>query len=211
MGPNDARVTRPSNARGMLRSLSVALALLFVLPACQSGEKADPAGQVSDGFPAASQEMVYASAVNAVRRQGFSIDPSESSPQTGVVKSVWNTNLGVFGNTGRRDRVTVRVTPVPDRPSYFRVETNVIRETNTNTRETQDPLMAEWDNPQRLTVMENLITRTIEMDFLQGDVSSKYRQRYDLPESTNPRLRTLPPEPEPQDEGLLPGVSWPGG
>jgi hypothetical protein len=182
------------------KSLALCVVAFLCLPGCQS-DKADTRGLVGDGFPAPSREMVYQAAVRAVQRQGFSIDPSASSVQGGVVESVWYTSMQPFAGKGRRDKITVRIQEVPERASYYRVETNVIRETNTNLKDPSNVMMAEWDSPTRVGVMENLITRTIEMEFLSGEPSAKFRRRYDLPEGNSPRIRApvVPEEPERSD------------
>ena len=184
------------------KSLALFAVLLLSLPACQSS-KADTSGLVGDGFPAPGREMVYDAAVRAVQGQGFSIDPSGSSVQGGVVESVWYTSLQPFAGKGYRDKITVRIRDVPQRADYYRVETNVIRETNTNLADPSNVMMAEWDNPTRVRDMENLITRTIEMEFLTGEPSDKFRRRYDLPQGNSPRIRA-PAAPEEPAEGVNP-------
>ncbi len=184
------------------KTLALFAVVLLCLPACQSNQ-ADTRGLVGDGFPAPSKEMVYQAAVRAVQRQGFSIDPSASSVQGGVVESVWYTSMQPFAGKGYRDKITVRIQDVPERASYYRVETNVTRETNTNLAEPSNIMMAEWDDPTRVSVMENLITRTIEMEFLSGEPSDKFRRRYDLPQGNNPRIRA-PAAPEEPEEGSNP-------
>ena len=189
------------------KSLALCVLTLLCLPGCQS-DKADTSGQVGDGFPAPGREMVYEAAVRAVQRQGFSIDPSGSSMQGGVVESVWYTSMQPFAGKGRRAKITIRIQDVPQRDSYYRVETNVIRETNTNLQEPSNVLMAEWDSPTRDRTMENLITRTIEMEFLSGEPSDKFRRRYDLPAGNSPRIRApvAPEEAEPEGwDSLLGG------
>jgi len=189
------------------KSLALCVLTLLCLPGCQS-EKADTRGLVGDGFPAPSKEMVYQAAVRAVQRQGYSIDPSGSSMQGGVVESVWYTSMQPFAGKGRRDKITVRIQDVPQRADYYRVETNVIRETNTNLRDPSNIMMAEWDAPTRVGVMENLITRTIEMEFLSGEPSDKFRRRYELPSGNSPRIRApaAPEESEPPSwDSLLGG------
>lgn len=175
--------------------------VLLALTGCQSG-RADTTGQKSDGFPAPSQDLVYQAAVRTIIEQGFAPDYDESSERSGVLKSRWKTQLGPFSGSGTRERVTITVSEVPSHQSYYRVETNVIREHNVNIKNPSDPVFAEWENPTRLAEMENLITRRIEMSFLPGTASPEWRagQGFD---SRSPRLDNLDPPPQKKKDGPL--------
>ena len=182
-----------------LGTLLLSVALL-ALAGCSSG-RADTTGQKSDGFPAPSQDMVYQAAVRTIIEQGFAPNYDESSERSGVLKSRWKTQLGPFSGSGTRERVTITVTEVAGYQSYYRVETNVIREQNVNIKNPSDPVFAEWENPTRLPELENLITRRIEMSFLPSTASPEWRagQGFD---PRSPRLENLDP-PEKKQEGPL--------
>lgn len=175
---------------------------MLALAGCQSGE-ADTTGQKSDGFPAPSKEMVYEASIRTLIESGYTPNYEESSERAGVLQTRWKTQLAPFSGSGTRDRVTVKITEVPNYESYFRVETNVIREQNVNIKNPSDPVFAEWENPTRIPDVENLITRRIEMAFLPGNASPAWRagQGFD---SRNPRLENLdPPEPKEEPRGPL--------
>ncbi len=183
---------------------------LLVLPACESNQKADPLGQKSDGFPAPGKESVYRASMKALIESGFVPDYDESSEDVGVITTRWNVQLQPFAGTGRRDKATVKITEVDAHDSYFRVETNVIREQNVNVKNPSDHVYAEWENPARVAEVENLITRRIEMAFLPGSASSEWRKGRGF-DDRSPRLRDLDPkEPEPQEGPLgLPPLELP--
>lgn len=190
----------------MNRCVDLSTAVLFLVAllcaGCQSQE-ADTTGQRSDGFPAPSRDMVYQAAVRTIIETGFAPDYDQSSEQAGVLKSRWKTQLGPFSGSGTRERVTVTITEVPSHESYYRVETNVIREQNVNIKNPSDPVFAEWENPTRMPDVENLITRRIEMAFLPSTASPAWRagQGFD---SRSPRLENLDPPEEPKSRGLGP-------
>lgn len=184
---------------------------LLTLPGCQSDTKPDPVGQKSDGFPAPGQESVYRAAMKAVIESGFVPDYDESSERVGIITTRWNVQLQPFAGGGRRDKATVKITEVDQHDSYFRVETNVIREQNVNVKQPSDPVYAEWENPARVEDLENLITRRIEMSFLPGSASEEWREGRGF-DTRSPRLRDLDPKEPAKKEGPLglPPLELPG-
>jgi hypothetical protein len=189
-----------------------AVLLLLSLPACTAmgGTGADSpfsqednAGAVSDGFPGPSKEVVWNTALRAVREQGYVPDPSVSRADTGRIESRWRLSLSPFASTGYRERVRVRVLDVKGRPGYFRLDPNVTRQMNDNITEPSNPIAADWAQGKRAPEMEALINRRVEMYFLPNDVSPEFRRRYGMPAATDPRIRTEKPK---KKEGPIPGL-----
>lgn len=187
-------MTRCTNLLIVLLALSLA-----VLPGCQSGP-ADTTGQKSDGFPAPSKDSVYRASMKALIQSGFVPDYDESSERVGVITTRWNVQLQPFSGAGRRDKATVTINEVPGHESYFRVETNVIREQNVNVKRPGEAIYAEWENPARMPELENLITRRIEMSFLPGNASEEWRGNRGF-DDRSPRLRDLDPKEPEKKEG----------
>lgn len=158
-----------------MRHIALAALLLPVLTACQSG-RVDTTGLSSDGFPAPDKGMVYAAAVDALRQQGFTADSSASSDVQGVVTTRHKLNLAPFSGQGYREKATVRIHELPEHPSYFRVEVNVLREVNKNITQPSNPVAAEWATGVRVQDVENLIKSRIEMRFITSDASAAFRR-----------------------------------
>ncbi len=209
--PNDYSMTGQPDPIDMNRSAILTCCLLLGLTACSS-TSADKAGQKSDGFPAPSKELVYRAALNTMRQSGFVPDAAESSITSGYATSRWNTSLQPFAGRGRRDKATIRIHEVPGRKGYYRVETNVTREYNMNVTEPSNPVAAQWKNSERVSDLENLMTRKIEMQFITMGPSAEFRSRYDLPEDKQ-RLRNLDPKEKDKNflDGFMEGLTGDGG
>jgi hypothetical protein len=190
--PTPASPLRPSAAR--LRALLLA-PILAALGACQSGGGGGP-GQVSEGFHAPDRELLHEAVVSVLREQGFVVDPLASSVEGGVVQTRWNLSLQPFSRMGYRERAIVRVQEVPSRPGWFRVESNVTREVNSNMTEPSNPIVARWEGSQRVPAMENMITKRVEMQFIAPRVSPEFRAKHGMPRARDPSLDAPPPAPD---------------
>jgi hypothetical protein len=177
--------------RGSRRLLLLAPLLLA---ACKS--TVDTTGQTSDGFPAPDREMVWMAAERALAQQGFVLDPVSSSKATGVLKTRWDLSMQPFSGQGYRDQATVRIRDLPKTPDRFTVETNVIRQRNSNMTEPSNPVAADWTDGERVPDLENLITRRIEMVFLSPDVSSQFRSSRGMAPGTSGRVEAPPAKPK---------------
>lgn len=165
----------------------LSLLLLLPLAACSSGGAATGTAP-SDGFPAPSQEFVFNVAAEVLRKQGLSPSMEESSRQTWTVVTHWRNSPAPFSGEGFRERATVKVLPVPNRPGYYFTETQVVRQTNSNIKEPSNMLVADWTGEQRQADRELAINRLIEMQFLTGEVSSEFRDRYGMPTQDPSRI-----------------------
>jgi hypothetical protein len=200
-----------------MNCLRLALPLLFLgLAACTSGgtisadsflASEDESGATSDGFPAPSKVVVWETAMRTVREQGYVPDPSASSPLTGKIVSRWRLSLQPFSGQGWRERVSMKIEPIPGKKDYYRLDTNVLRQLNDNLTEPGNPLATEWGEGARNTQREQFINQRIEMTFLPGDVSPEFRSKYDLPSKQDPRQRA--PAPPKKSEGPFPGLPFP--
>lgn len=160
---------------------------------CQSGSaRPDTRGIRSDGFPAPSRDAVWEAANQAVVEQRFIPDSEASSRSAGVVASRWRNSLTSFSREGFREKVTVRILPVEGRSGYYRTETNVTRQENENIEDPSNPIKAEWGDPTRNTMAENLLNRRVEMFFLPSGVSDQFRREHGMPKATSPRVEDLP-------------------
>jgi hypothetical protein len=157
------------------------LLALVGLSACQSGGRADPAGMVSNSFPAPDKSLVYEAAADALRQQGMTPDSSVSSPDQGLLVSRHKLVMAPFSGQGHRDKATVRIQEDPARPSYYTVEVNVTREMNGNITEPSNPIAASWGNPERVTELENVIRARIEMRFAPLGASDAFRRERGMP------------------------------
>jgi hypothetical protein len=167
----------------------------------------DRSGQQSDGFPAPSRDAVYYAAMTAVREQGFVPDPNLSKRELGRIESRWHLSLSPFSGQGHRDKVRIRVLPVQDRPDFYRLDTNVIRQMNDNIAEPSNPIAAEWGEGKRRTDLETLINHRVELKFLPADVSPEFRRKYGMPGVESPRVQA-PPPPKKKQGGFL-GLPFP--
>lgn len=196
-----------------LRSLVpwVGLALFTVgsvVPLCgctaMGGTKADSwlanedkSGQGSDGFPAPSQGVVWQTAVQALREQGYTMDPELSAAHVGRVTSRWKISLQPFGGQGFREKVTMRILPAKSgKPDYYRLETNVMRQHNDNVKEPNRLTAAEWMEGARNDSMERLLNNRVEMMFLPGDVSPEFRRQHGMGKKDNARQVKKPEAPK---------------
>lgn len=174
-----------------LRLLSV-VALALAAMGCQSGSKPDTRGIRSDGFPAPSREAVWEAAQQAMVEQRYIPDSDASSRSTGVVASRWRNSLTSFSREGFREKATIRVLPLQGRPGYFRTETNVTRQENEDVDDPSNPMKAEWADPTRNVMAENLMNRRVEMFFLPSGPSAQFRKEHGLPTADDPRATGLP-------------------
>jgi hypothetical protein len=161
--------------------------LVPLLVACQGG-RPDTTGLSSDGFPAPDKGMVYAAAIDALRQQGFTADSSASSDVQGVVTTRYKLNLAPFSGQGYREKATVRIKDLPNHPSHYTVEVNVLREINKNITQPSNPVAAEWASPERVQDIENLIKSRIEMRFIASDASDAFRRERGLAPSQTGRV-----------------------
>ncbi len=160
-----------------LPRLRLALVLVpLLLGGCQSGGKGDPAGLVSEGFPAPDKSLVFDAAMEAMRQQGFTPDSSASSEAQGLIVSRYKLVLAPFSGQGYRDKATIRIAEVPDRPSYYTVEANVLREPNNNLTQPSNPIAAEWGGATRVEEHENILRSRVEMRFSAPGASPAFRK-----------------------------------
>lgn len=176
--------------------------LALALSACQS--KVDTCGQSSEGFAAPDRSMVYDSAYDALRRQGFTPDSSASSSSEGVIITRYKLDLSPFSGHGFREKATVRVHEVAQRSGYFTVEVNVLREYNDNIAQPSNPIAAEWRSAVRAPDVENLIKSRVEMAFIQPGASAQFRENHGLPSAETGRMPELSTQPEAKDTGWFP-------
>lgn len=181
--------------------LAPALAACTGLQGATAGsclDQSDTSGASSDGFPAPGRVAVWQSSIQVLREQGFVLDPDLTTSTDGYIESRWKLSLQPFAGQGYRERVSIRVLPVKQRDSYFRLETNVMRQPNHNMVQPSSAIAAEWAAGNRNPGMERLINNQVEMMFVSGDVSSEYRVIHGLPEKGSVRDTSVkPPPPEP--------------
>ena len=152
----------------------------------------------SDGFPGPSQAVVWQSAVQAVKEQGYVVDPEVSSSTDGMVESRWKLSLQPFAGQGFREKVSVQIMKVRGRPNFFRVDTHVMRQKNDNMTQPSSAIAAEWASGSRNASMERLINNQVEMMFMPGDVSDEYRRKNNMRGAGSPRDPSVkPPPPKP--------------
>ena len=185
----------------------VPLLALLMAVACTGCQTADSfkdvekePGQRSDGFPAADRGEVWDTAVSVLRTQGYRPDLSASSQGEGVVRSEWLYSLAPFSRSGWRERAIVRIVPVDGRSGYYRLQTTVTRQNNDNIKNPSDRESAEWAQAKRNPNSENLINRRIEMEFLAGEVSNKYRKRHGMKTKRSKRMSDTEEDDELYDE-----------
>jgi len=181
-----------------LRNPYVSLALLaLLLPVAAGCSSSGATGELrSDGFRAPAKEFVFDVAADVLRKQGFSPSLESSSKETWTVVTHWDTSLQPFSGKGYRQRATVKVLDVPNRPGWYYTETQVVRQMNDNMLEPSNAMVAQWGNETRVDELEQVINRRIEMLFLPGDVSPQFRERYGMPTEDPMRLpSTQAPSP----------------
>ena len=174
-----------------LRLLCVA-AVAFAAIGCQSNARPDTRGVRSDGFPAPSRDAVWEAAQQAMIEQRFIPDSEASSRGTGFVASRWRNSLTSFSREGFREKATIRVMPVDGRPGFFRTETNVTRQENENIEDPSNPMRAEWGDPTRNMLAENLMNRRVEMFFVPKGPSAQFMKEHGGKAPNDPRIRDLP-------------------
>jgi len=189
-------------------SLALVLSALVLLPlaACSGGGAATGTAP-SDGFPAPSKDFVFNVSAEVLRKQGLSPSMEESSRQTWTVVTHWRNSPAPFSRQGYRERATVKIQDVPDRPGYYFTETQVVRQQNDNIKDPSNMVVADWSNEQRDGDRELAINRLIEMHFLPGEVSSEFRDRYGMPTQDPSRINSgcIPcPEATPAPETRFP-------
>ena len=174
------------------------------LGACRS---VDVTGQRSEGFAAPDREMVYDAGWNALRQQGFTPDSSASSQKDGLIVTRYRHEMQPFSGHGFREKAHLRVHDVPDRPNYFTVEVNVLREYNDNLSQPSNPVVADWRTAERVGEVENLIKSRVEMMFIAPDVSPEFKAAHGMnTEPTKNRIPNLRTEgPAPKDGGHTQG------
>lgn len=179
-----------------MKTTALLLSLLS-LAAC-SGSGRPQGCCTSDGFPAPGKEIVWTAAEKALAEVRMDVDREASSIENATIVSRWKTQLQPFAGQGHREQATIQINEVPGRPNYWHVETTVIRETNDNVMQPNNPVTARWGGAERAPELENVITRRIEMYFLNGRVSDKFKERYGLEGYEDARIeRSDFPQPTP--------------
>ncbi len=187
------RKTIPFRRGAAARGAGLLPLLLGALCACQGTGGGSP-GLTSDGFPAPSKAAVYDVAVEAVREQGFTLDPDLSAEDAGRIETRWKISLQPFAGKGRRDKLTLRIEDVPGRAGYYRVDTRVERQVNENIEQPDVLAAAEWKDPVPVPDLEQLINRRVEFYFLGPQASAEFRTRYGMDPESGGRVPT-PPKP----------------
>jgi hypothetical protein len=180
------------SARTLLASWLVPL----LLGACQSGGSDTSGGERTPGFPAPDKDVIYDVSVRTLRDHGFTVDLDASSLRNGVATTRWRVNTAPFSEMGFRDKATVTIREVPNRPKYYVVETNVTRELNADQVQPGNPIAAEWKNAQRMPDLERVITMKIERFFLPSDASAEFHERYGTGAPPDVRLKDPAITPE---------------
>ena len=185
-----------------MRNLLILPIALLALAGCKS---ADTAGQRSEGFAAPDRSMVYEASWNALRQQGYTPDSSASSEAQGVITTRHKLELQPFSGHGYREKATVRIQEVPQNPSFYTVEVNVLREYNDNVRQPSNPLAAEWRTGVRMPEVENLLKSRVEMMFIASDASTEFKSSHGFSTGTKNRLPEMRTDgPPPKDGGWFP-------
>ena len=190
-----------------MRTSVLASVLLTLLVAACSGSGAATGTAPSDGFPAPSKDFVFNVSAEVLRKHGLSPSLEDSSRQTWTVVTHWRNSPAPFSGQGYRERATVKVMDVPDRPGYYFTETQVVRQANNNIVEPSNMMAADWGPEQRHGGREVAINRQIEIHFLPGEVSTEFRDRYGMPEQDPHRINRgcIPcPEASPAPEPRFP-------
>jgi|GEM_PF-1859860 len=176
----------------MPRLLALLLAAVIgtaLLPACSGGP--DRTGRTSEGFYAPGFDVLWDTAQAEMRREGFAPDRDASSKQTKILTSRWTTQLMPFSGAGYRDQATLKFFEIADKPNYYTIEANVIRENNMNVKDPGNPRVAKWENGTRVPEVESSLVNGIEMFFIGHDVSPQFRARYGM----TPGRTAIPPPP----------------
>ena len=177
-----------------------ALALLLALcvsPLAGCSSSPDRTGRSTQGFFVPSYDTLWERANEELRQAGYPPDVDGSNKVGKVLVSRWDTTLMPFSGKGTREQATLTFHEVPDRPNYWTVEANVLREQNMNLKEPANPRKAEWKNSSRVPEQERLIVHRIETFFLGYEVSPQFRDRYGLGKGREviaPRINPDTPE-----------------
>lgn len=179
----------------MKKTALILLAFALVLPVLGCSSSRATGTAPSDGFPAPDKEFVWTVAANTLMKEGLSPSREDSSKQTWTIMTHWDIQLQPFSGTGFRQRAMVTIHEVAGRPGYYHTQTQVVRQPNNNISEPHNIIRAEWGNEQRVTDLEEMINRRIEMHFLPGAVSPEFRRRYGMGETDPHRIGSdqLPP------------------
>ena len=159
--------------------LLLAAAVAPGLCACRSGGP-DRTGQSTQGFFAATQDDIWEVAEREMNKQGFAVDSENCAKSSGTMVSRWSINLHPFSHHGYRDQATIRINPVKDRPSYYTVEANVVRQINKNIKEPTNPARVDWDTGTRVPEVERILKDNVELFFLGHDVSDEFRAKWGM-------------------------------
>jgi hypothetical protein len=175
-----------------------ALLVLAALPlAACSTPQADRTGQSTRGIRAPGFDAIWDVSMSVMRGAGYTPDMEASGREAKTIVSRWNTQLTQFSNKGRREQATITLHEVPDRPGYWTVEANVIRQTNRNLKEPSNPIRADWDAGERVPEIEKRLVYEVESFFMGGELSPRFRARYGLPPGpTEVPAPTMPPPPQ---------------
>ena len=129
--------------------------------------------------------------------------------QTWTLMTHWKFSPQPFSSQGYRQQATIKIVDVPGRPGYYYTETQVKRQVNDNMLQPSKLSMAKWGDESRCGELENLISRRIEMYFLQSGYSDNFCQRYGVPDDSRridcSEIDRNPQRPEPQYAGPRPG------
>src|SRR5688500_18287589 len=172
--------------------MRTALAVLVAVALCACSSSADRSGQTSEGFYAPDFEVLWDVSRKEMARAGYAPDGEASSRETRTLVSRRNTQLMPFSGQGYREQATVHLREIPDRPSYWAVEVNVLREQNKNIKAPTEIAKAEWSTAERSPERERQIAYGIQSFFTGYDVSNRFRSTYGMPAGREP---IAPPEP----------------
>jgi hypothetical protein len=191
--------TRWARAGGALALAAAALAAA----ACQ---KPDATGQTTRGFYSPDFDTVWEVAEREMTRAGYTPDPDASSRATRTLVSRWELQMSPFSARGHREKATVFLHPVPGASDRWSVEVNVTRETNMAIVQPDNPVVAKWENPQRVGDREHMLAENIERFFVPRDVSPEFRTRYGMPAA--PKTTTPAPAPATPPPAHDPAFPW---
>lgn len=155
--------------------------LVAAVLACGCQSKPDTTGQSTQGFYASSADTLWDLSEQTLNRSGFVVDSEASSRENLTMVSRWKTSLQPFSFKGWREQATLTFHAIEGKPDYWTVEANVLRQTNLEEREPNNPVKARWKGGERMPAEEMRLVHDIEMAFLTRDVSPEFRARYGMP------------------------------
>lgn len=185
--PGVMKISTPTSVSSSALGVLFVLSLVLSLAACSSEGKATGTAP-SDGFPAPSKDYVFNVAADVLRKQGLSPSMEDSSRQTWMVATHWKNSPAPFSGRGYRQRATVKILDIPGRPGFYFTETQVVQQTNANMTDPSNMFVADWGDETRSGERELMINQRIEMQFLAGQVSGKFRQKYGMGAQTPYRI-----------------------